>query len=149
MGSSPHANWSEHANATLDAAGHNRGAARSAIIQLLANEPCAISAQDMEDRLRARSRPVSRASIYRVLDLLGSHRLIQRLDVGQGSALYELIDPAGDHHHHLLCQRCGRVVPFDDPRLEQAIEGVSGRLDFRVEHHEVVLRGACGGCRER
>src|SRR5438874_7045904 len=111
MRRSPTATWADHAHATLDAAGHNRGAARLAIIGLLAGESCAVSAQDMEDRLRAQPRPVSRASIYRVLDLLVAHGLVQRLDVGQGSALYEVIDPAGDHHHHLLCHDCGRVVP--------------------------------------
>jgi Fur family transcriptional regulator, ferric uptake regulator len=139
--------WSEHARATLNRAGRHKGAARDAVIDLLAAEPCALSAQGIEDKLRRRRRPASRASIYRVLELLQAHGLVQRLEVGAGPAVYELVDPAGDHHHHLVCGECGQLVPFDDPRLEHAIAGIRGRLGFRVDEHEVVLRGACARCR--
>ncbi|MEA2396614.1 MAG: Fur family transcriptional regulator, ferric uptake regulator [Thermoleophilaceae bacterium] len=147
MSAVSHPTWAEHARALLDRSGHTRGGARDTVIDHLAEQRCAVTAQAIEDALRDGGRAVSRASIYRVLDLLQAYRLVQRLDVGHGSAMYELVDPAGDHHHHLLCERCGRVVPFDDQALERAIEAVSGRLDFRIDDHEVVLRGSCTRCR--
>jgi Fur family ferric uptake transcriptional regulator len=146
MSAITHPSWAEHARALLDRAGHSKGAARNAVIDLLASQRCAASAQAIEDSLREEGRAVSRASIYRVLEVLQAYRLVQRLDIGHGSALYELVDPTGDHHHHLLCEECGRVVPFHDPALERAIEKVSGRLDFRIGDHEVVLRGTCPRC---
>lgn len=59
---------------------------------------------------------------------------------------YELIDPAGSHHHHLLCDSCGCLVPFDDGDLERSIDRLSRRLGFDTQEHEVVLRGACSAC---
>jgi Fur family ferric uptake transcriptional regulator len=140
------ANWSEHAHAVLARAGLRRGGARERIITLLDSEPCALGAVEIEDALRARGGRIGRASIYRVLELLVEHGLVERVAVGQGLARFERILPSGEHHHHLVCDRCGRLVAFDDPGLERAIGRVSERLGVRVNHHEVVLRGACEDC---
>jgi Fur family ferric uptake transcriptional regulator len=138
--------WVEHARAVLDEAGHRKARARNALIDLLASQPCALSPMEIEDRLREGDQRVARASIYRILELLGEHGLVARLELGDGTTRYELIDPEGDHHHHLLCDSCGRVVPFGDRDLERAIERLARRLDFRTNDHEVVLHGACRAC---
>ena len=87
--------------------------------------------------------------MYRALEVLSDLKLVQRLEMGQGVARYEPLDPSGDHHHHLVCDRCGSVVPFDDPDLESTIERLSTRVEFDVDEHDVVLHGACAACRER
>ncbi len=143
--------WAEHAREVLQRAGHHRGAARDRVIEMLAGQDCALSALEMEDALRRgrrAQRPVGRASIYRVLELLHDHDLVNRLDLGDGIARYETTDPAGEHHHHhLLCEQCGRLVPFHDPGLERSIDQLSARLGFRTTDHEVTLRGGCPDCR--
>jgi Fur family ferric uptake transcriptional regulator len=138
--------WSEHARAVLDQAGHRRGGARNAIIELLASQDCALTALEIEDLLRQRERRVARASIYRILDLLHDRGLISRLDLGDAIARYEVVDPAGVHHHHLLCDSCGRLVPFDDGDLERSLDRLSRRLGFRMHGHDVILRGDCSTC---
>jgi Fur family ferric uptake transcriptional regulator len=146
MASSPTVAWTEHVHAALARAGLKRGGARERVIELLADQPCALSAVQIEDALRERATPTGRASIYRVLELLSEHGLVSRVEVGQGQALFERVAPDGEHHHHLLCEECGRLVAFDDPGLERAIDSLSERLGVRVEHHDVVLRGACQRC---
>lgn len=139
--------WGDYARGVLDRAGHRKARARDAVIEFLASESCALSALEIEDRLREGDQRVARASIYRILELLGEHGLVARLEFGDGTTRYELIDPGGEHHHHLLCDSCGRVVPFDDRDLERAIERLARRLEFRTDDHEVVLHGACSACR--
>jgi Fur family transcriptional regulator, ferric uptake regulator len=138
--------WSEHVHSVLAGAGLKRGGARERVIALLASEPCALSAVEIEDTLRAAGRPTGRASIYRVLELLLEFGLVERVVVGGEQARFERSHPSGAHHHHLVCERCGRLVAFDDPGLEHAIDGLSERLGIRVESHDVLLRGACGRC---
>jgi Fur family transcriptional regulator, ferric uptake regulator len=138
--------WSEHVDEVLGRAGLKHGGARQRIIDLLAREPCALSAVEIEDSLRAAGKPTGRASIYRVLDLLVDHGLVERVAVGQGLSRFERTHPDGEHHHHLVCDQCGRLVAFDDPALERAIDDLSEKLGVRVEHHDVVLRGACERC---
>jgi Fur family ferric uptake transcriptional regulator len=138
--------WTEHVEDVLARAGLKHGGARQRVIDLLAREPCALSAVEIEDALRAAGKPTGRASVYRVLDLLVDHGLVERVAVGPGLARFERAHPSGEHHHHLVCEQCGRLVAFDDPELEQAIDSLSERLGVRVEHHDVVLRGACEQC---
>ena len=146
MASTDAPSWSEHVHAVLARAGHQRGGARERIIDLLARQPCALSAVQIEDALRSEGAPIGRASIYSVLELLVENGLAERVAVGQGQSRFETIDPIGVHHHHLICERCGRLVAFDDPGLENAIDNLSERLGVRVERHDVLLRGACERC---
>jgi Fur family transcriptional regulator, ferric uptake regulator len=138
--------WSEHVHAVLSQAGLKRGGARERVIELLATKPCALTAVEIEDELRADGRATGRASIYRVLDLLVEHGLAERLEVGDGQARFERSHPDGEHHHHLVCDGCGRLVAFDDPGLEQAIGRLSERLGMRIDSHDVLLHGACERC---
>ncbi len=139
--------WSDYVHSTLAVAGLKRGAARDRVIEVLADQSCALSAIEIEDALRAEGRPTGRASIYRVLDLLVEHGLVERILAGKGQARFEPLHPSGHHHHHLVCDQCGSLVAFADPRLERAISGLSDRLGVDVQSHDVVLRGACGRCR--
>ncbi len=143
------AQWSKHAQARLSGAGYRRGGARQAVIELLDEQACALSALDIEDALRARDgRRVGRASIYRVLDELVTLDLLSRVEVGDGVARYE---PqrlhAHEHHHHLVCDGCGRLTPFQDDALETAIRGLAARVAFDVSDHDVTLHGCCENCR--
>jgi Fur family ferric uptake transcriptional regulator len=130
----------------LTSAGLNRGGARNRVIQVLADQSCALSAVEIEDELRVQGRPTGRASIYRVLELLVEHGLAERVVVGGGQARFEPLEPSGDHHHHLVCGQCGRLVAFHDPGLERAIDQLSDRLGVTVDSHDVLLRGACERC---
>jgi Fur family transcriptional regulator, ferric uptake regulator len=140
--------WREHAEHQLARAGHRTGGAREEVIALLARQSCCLSAQDIHDGLRARGRAVGLASVYRALDVLAQLSLVRRLDV-DGTACYEPADPSGEHHHHAICDRCGKLDAFEDPELERLIGGVADRLGYDVAGHDVVLRGACPDCAGR
>ncbi len=138
--------WAGEAEAGLAEAGHRRGGARTAIIELLDEQQCALSAAEIQERLDRRGREASRASIYRVMEELEQIGLLARVEVGQGTSRYEPVRGAAEHHHHIVCERCGRLEPFSDEGLERAIERVSERLSVEVSEHEIVLRGACRSC---
>ena len=138
--------WADRTQRVLAQSRHQTGAARHALLELLDSQTCALSAIEIEDALRARGRPVGRASIYRILDELERLHLVQKLQVGQAMARYEPIRSGEGHHHHLVCDNCGTVTPFTDPELETAIKKLSRRVPMRVAEHEIVLHGACQDC---
>ena len=141
-------NWADHALSKLSDAGYRRGGARTAVVEMLGRQTCAVSARDIDDSLRGEGKAIGRASVYRTLETLAELKLVQRLDLGSGEKRYEPHRPGGEHHHHLVCDHCGNVQPFEDPELERALERLSGRVDYAVEEHDVVLHGACGDCRD-
>ena len=139
--------WVDGAEAALAAAGRKRGGARRAVLELLGGERCALSALEIEDALRASTaRRVSRASVYRILDELERLRLVQRVEIGQAMVRYERVCAEEGHHHHLVCDECGVVMPFSDPALERAITSLSERVPLAVSEHEIVIHGACRDC---
>ena len=139
--------WAQQSRAAVRRAGHNRGAAREALIELLADQSCAVSVAEIEAALEQR-RPVGRASVYRALELLQDLKLIIRVDAGDGVVRYERVQDADQHHHHhMLCERCGLLIAFHDDHLEDAIQNLSDRLGFESNGHEVTLRGTCTECR--
>lgn len=125
----------------LEEAGYRSGAARREVVELLATEPCAVTALEIDRRLDS----VGRASVYRTLDQLEQLHLVHRVEIGGDAAGYERVDPE-QHHHHLVCEQCGRLSPFADPSLERAIEAVSRAAEFEIAAHDVVLRGRCHDC---
>jgi Fur family transcriptional regulator, ferric uptake regulator len=146
------ASWGERAEATLAAAGHKRGGARRAVVELLDSQRCALTAVEIEDSLRGAGagtggrRRVSRASVYRILEELERLRLVQRVETGQAMVRYERVCEHEEHHHHLVCDECGVVMPFSDQALESAIETLSERVPLKVFEHEIVLHGSCADC---
>lgn len=138
--------WIERAEQALAAAGRKRGGARRAVLELLDRQRCALTALELEEALRGHSaRRVSRASVYRILQDLEHLGLVQRVETGQAMVRFERAHD-GHHHHHLVCDGCGLVMPFSDPALERAISSLSERVPLTVSEHEIVLHGACRDC---
>ena len=139
--------WAGYARRTLGRAGYRESAPRTRVVYTLAELGCSVTARDIEDRVQSSGRRIGLASVYRTLELLAELGLVQRFEVGEGVARYEPALPSGEHHHHLVCDRCGGVTPFEDGARERAIEQLSGRVDFAIDAHDVTLRGECPACR--
>jgi Fur family ferric uptake transcriptional regulator len=138
--------WAEQAQLALREVGLRPGGARSAVIAVLAEQRCCLAVPEIHDRVRKVRPGAGIASVYRALETLHELGLVHRLELGGGSAHYEPAAPTGDHHHHLVCGECGKVEAFSDDRLEHVIDNVSKAAAFRIDEHDVVLRGRCDGC---
>src|SRR6476659_3199077 len=85
-----------------------------------------LEADDLLVRLRAKHKKISRATIYRTLDLLVDSGIVGRVRVGESGDRYERLR-AGEHHDHLICVDCGRVLEFFEPRIESLPDEVCER----------------------
>jgi Fur family ferric uptake transcriptional regulator len=136
--------WAERASTRFNEAGFRTGAARRQVIEMLEDEHCAVTALEIDRRLPS----VGRATVYRTLEQLEQLDLVHRVDVGGEVVAFERNDP-GEHHHHIVCVRCGRLIPFEDGRLEKAIHGAAAKAEFEIVSHDVLLRGLCPDCQEK
>ena len=138
--------WAEHARDVLKDSGFSRGGARDAVIEFLDRQHCATTAQEIHRALRSEGRTIGIASVYRSLEALHNLQLVQRFDAGHGEGRYEAVAPTGEHHHHVVCDECERIMPFEDPALERAIDKLAQRVPYSIEGHDVVLHGRCPDC---
>ena len=98
--------------------------------------------------LRERGIPVSRATIYRTLDVLEQVGFVRKMDIGDGRFRYEN-KLAQSHHDHLICLECGRIIEFVDRGIERRQENLSREHDFQLIRHIHLLFGICRECRTK
>lgn len=136
--------WLAHATRKISGAGLRTGAARTAVLELLARDgQCLITAPEITHKLRIQN-VGSAASVYRIVDELYELGLLHRLDGRDGLARFEIADP-DEHHHHFVDERTGSVEAFADEQLEAAILAVAERLKVDLTGHDIVLRGTRRG----
>ncbi|HEY7862220.1 MAG TPA: transcriptional repressor [Thermoanaerobaculia bacterium] len=107
-----------------------------------------VEADELLVRLRAKHKKISRATIYRTLELLVDSGIVGRLRIGESGYRYERLR-AGEHHDHLICIACGRVVEFMDPQIEHLQDRVAEKHGFLLVSHSHQMRGVCRQCRPR
>ncbi len=118
---------------------------RLQVIEELAREPNDVTAQQLFERLRARGVTIGLATVYRALSLLTERGAIDALTHHTGELCYRL---CGDqHHHHLVCSECHRVIELAHCDLEQWISANAARHGFTATTHQVEIVGVCADCR--
>jgi Fur family ferric uptake transcriptional regulator len=105
-------------------------------------------AEDLVIRMRERGTKISRATIYRTLEILHECGLVGRVRLNEEKYRYERLK-RGEHHDHLVCTSCGKVVEFNDPAIEKRQDAVCRAHDFRATAHSHQIWGLCGACRTR
>ena len=105
-------------------------------------------ADDLVVRLRGKGKKVSRATVYRTLDLLYDCGLVSRVRLNDEKYRYERL-LVGEHHDHLVCISCGGVIEFVESRIEELQEAVCRKYGFAATTHSHQIRGVCAECQAR
>lgn len=102
-------------------------------------------ADDLVGRMRERGKKVSRATVYRTLELLNECGLVNRVRLSDEKYRYERL-LVGEHHDHLVCTGCGSIIEFVDSAIEELQEAVCKRYRFHPQSHSHQIRGLCADC---
>jgi Fur family ferric uptake transcriptional regulator len=98
-------------------------------------------------RLRNKGMNISKASVYRTMPLLLETGLVQEVFHEDGHMHYEHIY-GHQHHCHLRCLQCGRIVEFRDDTLNHLTERLAQQYNFDIKGHKWDIVGFCPKCRE-
>jgi len=118
---------------------------REAILEKIVGTHGHFDADDVFFSLRKQGKRISKATVYRTLELLTAAGMIREVDIGKGHRAFEHIF-GRSHHDHLVCTLCGKVVEFDDPLINEVQDRVCRRFSFRPESHSLRIRGRCSSC---
>lgn len=123
---------------------------REAIAEVFFGSEAHLSLTSLLDLAKARQPSVGYATVYRTMKLLAESGLATEHKFAEGNALYE---PAitGEHHDHLICVDCGRIVEYEDEEIERLQEDLARRHGFRVvsHRHEIYAQCTVQNCPER
>jgi Fe2+ or Zn2+ uptake regulation protein len=132
----------------LGAAGYRQTEPRRAVAELVAGRSGHFTANDLIDEARARDLAIGRATIFRALDLFTELEVLERIDLPTGDHAYVPCMP-DRHHHHLVCQACGRVTDVPDLGVGSALTAMERATGWRVDRHRLELYGRCPDCQRR
>jgi Fur family ferric uptake transcriptional regulator len=98
--------------------------------------------------LRSAGENVSRATVYRTLDILVAHNFARKIDIGDGRARYET-KINRPHHDHMICIACGEIAEFMNDEIESLQDEVCDNYNFKLIRHIHQLFGICSKCGEK
>ena len=102
------------------------------------------SAEDIYKALLDQDEEIGLATVYRVLTQFEGAGLVSRHHFEGGQAVFELNE--GEHHDHLVCVSCGKVVEFVDEVIEQHQKQIAKDNGFTITEHSLIIYGRCKNC---
>jgi Fur family transcriptional regulator, ferric uptake regulator len=103
-----------------------------------------LSVEQLLTLSRGADRGIGPATVYRTMKLFVQAGIAQERRFAEGASLYEAdLDGHDDHHDHLICRDCGRILEFENEEIERLQEEVAKRLGFKLTDHRMELFGSC------
>ncbi len=115
---------------------------RVIILEEIFSSPPHFDAEQLFIQIRNKHQHISRATVYRTLDLLSQIGIIKKENLGQGYASYEL-NLNIPHHDHMICVECGKVVEFVDEVIEKRQKEISEKYGMEMIRHQLQIFGRC------
>ena len=119
---------------------------RREVALAVARAPGHFDADDLFIQMRLAGSRIAKTTIYRTLPLLLDAKIVHRVPSRTKSAAYEFAH-GSDHHDHLICLRCGKMVEFTSKKIEEAQDEACRRADFQATSHRLSIWGLCRDCR--
>jgi Fur family ferric uptake transcriptional regulator len=120
---------------------------RVKILEMLENRSSAdrhLTAEEVYKTLLHEGEEIGLATVYRVLTQFEAAGLVKRHHFEGGNSVFEL--ESGQHHDHIVCVKCGRVLEFRDEVIEQRQKEIAAAINFKLTDHALCLYGLCKDC---
>jgi Fur family ferric uptake transcriptional regulator len=102
-----------------------------------------LSVDELLERVRTEDPRVGQATVYRTMKLLTQCGLAEPRQFGDGHTRYEPTAEHEEHHDHLICTACGRIIEFVNPEIERLQHRIAEEHGFQLTHHKMELYGQC------
>ena len=127
---------------------------REAILELLSKSSKHMSAKEIYASLYDSYPGMGLTTVYRTLDLLARMGIVTKLTLGDGQSRYEFKSrEKEDHHHHLICTSCGRIIDYSEfleeelSLVKKTEERLEKKFNFVIQDHNIEFLGLCEKCK--
>jgi len=134
-------------DAYIKAEGLKETSQRSAVLHAFLTAEKHVSVDDIYALLKSQDNRVGYATVSRTMKLIAESGLAREVIFNDGVVRYESTLNR-EHHHHLVCTRCKKVIEFTSPEMERGEAEILRQYDFTPEYHHYEIFGLCRQCRE-
>ena len=120
---------------------------RSLLLELIKQAKGHLDADELYRRAKEKEPRISLATVYRNLKLFKEVGLVAESDLGETHSHYEM--KGNIEHHHMVCLGCGRVIEFDSPLINKAVEKIRREKGFEIASVRLKLEGYCRKCKSK
>ncbi|MGM0409670.1 MAG: Fur family transcriptional regulator [Bacillota bacterium] len=113
---------------------------------LIQNKNKHFTADSLLKKVKEINKDIGLATIYRNLELFCELNITSELDFDSPYKYYEL-NVNNDHHHHLVCLNCDKIIEFNDEVLEDFESELENKYDFEIVKHQIKFYGICEECK--
>jgi len=131
--------------ALLRSGGYKLTPQRRAVLRVLCDSECHVTPAQLHAAVQRERDDVGLVTVYRTLQLLSSLDAVCEISMDGRQPTYLLRRPR-EHHHHLVCSGCGRVVDFTSEDIERLAQRLADETGFNIEGHILEMRGRCPAC---
>ena len=103
---------------------------------------------DVVESFRRVGKKISVATVYRIVETMLDLNLLIEHDFGKGQKYYEHT-PGHEHHDHMICNQCGKIIEFVDENLEALKDEIARNNGFKMESHALHIFGLCDTCQAK
>ena len=125
--------------------GHKLTPQRHVVLKVMASSQDHLTPESIYKKSRLVAPEIGRVTVYRTLDLLSGLGLLCRVHGENGCRSYMIRRPL-EHHHHLVCSNCGKVIDFTSCNLDEMEEKLSQESGFDIKGHLLEFYGICRSC---
>jgi Fur family ferric uptake transcriptional regulator len=118
---------------------------RDEIVRALREAGSHVTVEELHQRVRRRNPRIGYATVYRTLRLLAESGWASARQFGERTARFEH-RAEGEHHDHLICRECGKIMEFENDQLEALQNQIARQAGFRVLEHKLEIYGYCQTC---
>ena len=108
-----------------------------------------LSAEEVYRKVLEKRLRISKATVYRTVELLAEVGILRKIVFKDGVIRYELVEKGEHHHHHVVCNSCGKVVEFPMDSLETLEVLVEEKTGYTIVDHQLKFYGLCPDCQKR
>ncbi len=120
---------------------------RELIFDVLKNSPQKhLTPEELFSIVHQDHKQVGIATIYRTLNIFEELGIVNKQEFTDQAYTYELIDPESDHHDHIICTKCGKILEDEFLSVDSVKESLKNQYDFNLNYYSLRIYGICSDC---